>query len=190
MRHHRLGLVRARVREDEQPAAARCHRGEHRGLHESLEQHCLTAGRAVGQVEDEGAWLAKGDEVSGEGDVPRGSTLGPRQPTGFALEPSGPAAVRARARSPLPRAAGGWAVLPRRGGRALDQAQGQRDCRPCTSVRERSTWGGRPPGHRPVAGMPCTTRATLVLLGLQACTDKGCRRVVDGARVGSPSLHE
>lgn len=73
MRHHRLGLVRARVREDEQPAAARCHRGEHRGLHESLEEHCLAAGRAVGQVEDEGAWLAKGDEVSDGGDVPRGS---------------------------------------------------------------------------------------------------------------------
>ena len=43
VRHHRLGLVRARVREDEQPAAARRHRREHRGLHEPLEQHRLSA---------------------------------------------------------------------------------------------------------------------------------------------------
>ena len=44
VRHHRLGLVRAHVREDEQPAAARRHRREHRGLHEPLEQHRLSAG--------------------------------------------------------------------------------------------------------------------------------------------------
>ena len=114
--------------------------------------------------------------------------LDPKQPTGFALEPSGPAAVRARARAPLPRAAGGWAVLPRRGGRALDQAEGQRDCRPCTSVRERSTWGGSPPGHRRVAGVPCTTRAALVLLGLQACTDRAAGTLLTGLQA-SPSLH-
>ena len=96
VRHHRLGLVRARVREDEQPAAARRHRREHGGLHESIEQYCLASGGAVGQIEDEGAWVAGG----GEGDLLRGSGAALRGSSGrgSALEPTEGRRARGRGR--------------------------------------------------------------------------------------------
>ena len=120
VRHHRLGLVRARVREDEQPAAARRHRREHGGLHESIEQYCLASGGAVGQIEDEGAWVAGG----GEGDLLRGSRAALRGSSGpgSALEPT--EGRRARGRGCLgPQVGGQCCRGTEYGGPAFDQAE-------------------------------------------------------------------